>query len=73
MSRPLRIEYEDAFYHEMNRGRGRENTFLSDGDFRHFYTALSFITAFNYLKVNYYHLKIEMLGEISFPLALFRS
>ena len=28
MSRPLRIEYENAFYHVMNRGRGHENTFL---------------------------------------------
>ncbi|VAW66847.1 hypothetical protein MNBD_GAMMA11-608, partial [hydrothermal vent metagenome] len=24
MSRPLRIEYEDAYYHVMNRGRGRQ-------------------------------------------------
>ena len=24
MARPLRIEYEDAFYHVMNRGRGRQ-------------------------------------------------
>nr|WP_305137787.1 hypothetical protein [Pseudoalteromonas sp. TB13] len=37
MSRPLRIEYENAFYHVMNRGRGRENTFLSDDDFKHFF------------------------------------
>ena len=36
MSRPLRIEYENAFYHVMNRGRGRENTFLSDDDFKYF-------------------------------------
>jgi putative transposase len=27
MSRPLRIEYEDAFYHVMNRGRGRQKVF----------------------------------------------
>jgi len=36
MSRPLRIEYENAFYHVMNRGRGHENTFLSDDDFKYF-------------------------------------
>ncbi|MBB1478178.1 transposase [Pseudoalteromonas sp. SG41-2] len=36
MSRPLRIEYENAFYHVMNRGRGRENIFLSDNDFKYF-------------------------------------
>jgi len=27
MARPLRIEYEDAFYHVMNRGRGRQRIF----------------------------------------------
>ncbi len=27
MSRPLRIEYEDAFYHVMNRGRSRQTVF----------------------------------------------
>ncbi|MEW8045161.1 MAG: transposase [Candidatus Thiodiazotropha endolucinida] len=27
MSRPLRIEYENAFYHVMNRGRGRQLVF----------------------------------------------
>jgi REP element-mobilizing transposase RayT len=30
MPRPLRIEYEDAYYHVMNRGRGRKTIF--DGD-----------------------------------------
>jgi hypothetical protein len=27
MVRPLRIEYENAFYHVMNRGRGRRKIF----------------------------------------------
>ena len=36
MSRPLRIEYDNAFYHVMNRGRGRENIFLNDNDFEYF-------------------------------------
>ena len=36
MSRPLRIEYENAFYHVMNRGRGREKIFLNDNDFEYF-------------------------------------
>ena len=27
MSRPLRIEYENVFYHVMNRGRGRTTIF----------------------------------------------
>lgn len=32
MSHPLRIEYKDAIYHVMNRGRRREDIFLDDGD-----------------------------------------
>lgn len=32
MSRPLRIEYEDAYYHVMNRGRGRQWIF-PDSDY----------------------------------------
>lgn len=27
MPRPVRIEYKDAFYHVMNRGRGRQPIF----------------------------------------------
>ncbi len=30
MSRPLRIEYENAYYHIMNRGRGRRAIFHGD-------------------------------------------
>lgn len=30
MSRPLRIEYENAVYHVMNRGRGRAVIFHND-------------------------------------------
>ena len=66
MSRPLRIEYEDAFYHVMNRGRGRENTFLSDGDFKYFLycieqASLRFnIEVHSYcLMTNHYHLLIK--------------
>ena len=32
MSRPLRIEYPDAWYHVMNRGRRGEDIFSADGD-----------------------------------------
>lgn len=35
MSRALRIEYKNAFYNVMNRGRGREDTFLSYDDFKY--------------------------------------
>jgi len=66
MSRPLRIEYEDAFYHVMNRGRGRENTFLSDDDFKYFLycieqASLRFnIEVHSYcLMTNHYHLLIK--------------
>lgn len=30
MSRPLRIEYQDAWYHVMNRGRRGEEIFIGD-------------------------------------------
>jgi REP element-mobilizing transposase RayT len=30
MPRPLRIEYENAYYHVMNRGRGRQRIFHGD-------------------------------------------
>ena len=30
MSRPLRIEYETAYYHVMNRGRERQRIFQGD-------------------------------------------
>ena len=63
MSRPLRIEYENAFYHVMNRGRGRDNTFLSDDDFKYFlYSIEQASLRFNIevhsycLMTNHYHL-----------------
>lgn len=34
MPRPLRIEYENAIYHVMNRGRGRQSIFHHD-DYYH--------------------------------------
>ena len=36
MSRPLRIEYPDAWYHVMNRGRRAENIFLDKRDYEAF-------------------------------------
>ena len=36
MSRPLRIEYPDAWYHVMNRGRRAENIFLDKRDYNIF-------------------------------------
>ena len=36
MSRALRIEYKDAWYHAMNRGRNREVIFHDKYDYRMF-------------------------------------
>ena len=74
MSRPLRIEYENAFYHVMNRGRGRENTFLSDDDFKYFLNcieqaSLRFnIEVHSYcLMTNHYHiLMLELFVVLTY-------
>ncbi len=36
MARPLRIAYENAWYHVMNRGKQRQKIFHCDEDYRHF-------------------------------------
>ena len=36
MSRPLRIEYPDAWYHVMNRGRRMEAIFSNEEDYKRF-------------------------------------
>ena len=41
MPRPIRIEYEDAYYHVMNRGRARQKIFHGDNYFEVFLTGLS--------------------------------
>jgi len=41
MARPLRIEYENAFYHVMNRGRGQQCIFSGTEYFKAFLTCLS--------------------------------
>ena len=33
MSRPLRIEYPDAWYHVMNRGRQGDSIFRNEDDY----------------------------------------
>ncbi|MDD5081689.1 MAG: transposase [Candidatus Omnitrophica bacterium] len=66
MSRPLRIEFNDAFYHVMNRGRRREDVFFDDGDRYLFFSVLKeAIKLFNIkiyaycLMSNHYHLLIS--------------
>lgn len=66
MSRPLRIEYPDAWYHVMNRGRRSEKIFLNRKDYQLF-TELMIeacelwdvnISAFS-LMPNHYHLLVN--------------
>ena len=40
MSRPVRILYEGAFYHIMNRGNSRADIFFDDKDPKKFYEIL---------------------------------
>jgi len=41
MSRPLRIEYENAYYHVMNRGQGRRQVFPNVDHYADFQQCLS--------------------------------
>ncbi|MBF0106133.1 MAG: transposase [Deltaproteobacteria bacterium] len=73
MSRPLRIKYEGAVYHVMNRGQDRRAIFRSDHDYEYFLRLCKdcvqqwkiMIHAFS-LMPNHYHLLIETpLANIS--------
>jgi len=66
MARPLRIEYENAFYHVISRGHRKDKIFLSDGDKDNFLEKLKFcINKFSLklhayvLMSNHYHLLIQ--------------
>lgn len=66
MSRPLRIEYEGAWYHVMNRGRRKEKIFFNEKDFEIFKKTLSEISHRYDIKIhayvlmsNHYHLLIN--------------
>jgi len=66
MSRPLRIEYPGAYYHVMNRGRGRQKTYRGLLDYQRFLNLLDEtcgmwgvrVHAFSLLP-NHYHLLLE--------------
>jgi len=66
MSRPLRIQYSDAWYHVMNRGRRREDIFADHQDYELFLMTLREsvemwglrIAAFC-LMPNHYHLLVQ--------------
>ena len=66
MSRPLRIQYPDAWYHVMNRGRRGENIFISKEDYWSFVDLLKELSeVFNVniaaycLMPNHYHLLVQ--------------
>ena len=66
MARPLRIEFENAFYHIIQRGIERKNIFVSDTDKNKFLSYLDFCcTAYGavmhayVLMNNHYHIILE--------------
>ena len=66
MSRPLRIEYPDAWYHVMNRGRRNEAIFEDKNDYSAFIELLQDVINIFHIKVaafclmqNHYHLLIQ--------------
>jgi len=66
MSRPLRIEYPDCWYHVMNRGRRKEDIFYSPADYQMFIQLLKEtceefglkISAYCFMP-NHYHLLVN--------------
>ncbi len=73
MSRPLRIEYPNAWYHVMNRGRRREEIYFTDADRDFFMKLLGKCVTLYKLEVhaytlmpNHYHLLLRTpLANIS--------
>ena len=69
MARPLRVEYEHAFYHVISRGHRKENIFKTDEDRKKFLEKLNQTAQRYQLKVhafvmmsNHYHLLVETPG-----------
>lgn len=66
MTRPLRIEFPDAYYHVMNRGRGYQDIYQNEADFELFIQTLREACAQFRIEVhayclmnNHYHLLIK--------------
>ena len=66
MSRPLRIEYEDAYYHVMNRGRSRQKIYPETACYEDFLKCLDEAHARFGIEIhayclmgNHYHLLIK--------------
>lgn len=69
MSRPLRIQYPDAWYHVMNRGRRGESVFLDKHDYSMFVELLKEVVDMYRVRVaayclipNHYHILIQTPG-----------
>jgi len=69
MSRPLRIEYPDAWYHVMNRGRRGENVFTGSDDYEAFIALLQDASEMFNIRVsafclmsNHYHILVQTPG-----------
>lgn len=63
MARPLRIEFQGAYYHLMNRGANRQRIFLEDWDYKRFLNLLNECRTMWHLETmtyclmpNHYHL-----------------
>lgn len=66
MSRPLRIEYRDAWYHVLNRGSRRESIFREERDYENFLQTVQEASESWHLRVsayclmpNHYHLVVQ--------------
>lgn len=66
MARPLRLEFEGAFYHVISRGNARQKIFRSDADYQQFLKILgnvaerySWLVHAYCLLDNHYHLLVE--------------
>lgn len=66
MARPLRIQYPDAWYHVMNRGRNRAKIFYSQADYTAFIELLKDASSLWNIRIaayclmsNHYHLLVQ--------------
>lgn len=66
MARPLRVQYPDAWYHVMNRGRRGENIFTDDLDYKSFIALLQETCSMWKIRIaayclmsNHYHVLIQ--------------